>query len=340
MFIRFKAVLQNFEVEDIEIVSPAADSYFLSKNLGKNFGPTIFCAINDIKGTSHMSKVDKTSGNCRSTIPRFLFVLPNLQPSHIIKCNCVYLKSTIKRRYSTFQTNSIGSYSQLNKKLILTIFRYEIYKSPNIGLFARANDKIIITPLGFAETKRNRLKEYLEVEKLVSASVAGTRLIGAMAVMNNNGILVPSIASHEEIQVLKETTGLNVESLKSKFTAIGNLIATNDNGAVISPLFGCELDQQIRDVLGVPVHSITVGGFIQTGSMIVATNTGAAVHPKSTEKEIEIISEALQVQVEPLTINGGVPFLSSGIIANSKSVIVGRLTSGPELIMLSRAFRT
>ena len=221
----------------------------------------------------------------------------------------------------------------------MAIFRYDIYKSPNIGLFVKANDSIIITPLGFAETKKNRLKEYLEVEEQVSTSIAGTRLIGAMTVMNNNGILVPPIASDEEIQILKEATGLNVESLKSKFTAIGNLIATNDNGALVSPLFKGELDQQIRDVLGVPVHSITVGRFIQTGSMVVATNTGAAVHPKSTEEEIEVISEALQVQVEPLTINGGVPFLSSGIIANSKSVIVGSLTSGPELIMLSRAFR-
>ena len=113
----------------------------------------------------------------------------------------------------------------------------------------------------------------------------------------------------------------------------------NDNGALVSPLFKGELDEQVRDVLGVPVHSITVGGFIQTGSMVVATNAGAAVHPKSTEEEIEIISETLQVQVEPITINGGVPFLSSGIIANSKSVIAGSLTSGPELIMLSRAFR-
>jgi translation initiation factor 6 len=47
----------------------------------------------------------------------------------------------------------------------------------------------------------------------------------------------------------------------------------------------------------------------------------------------------LQVQVEPVTVNGGTPFLSSGIIANSKSVIVGQLTSGPELIMISRAFK-
>ena len=221
----------------------------------------------------------------------------------------------------------------------MAIYRYDIYKSPNIGLFARANDSLIILPLGFAETKKNRLKEYLEVDEQVSVSIAGTRLLGAMTVMNNNGILVPSIASHEEIQILREMTGLNVESLKSKFTAIGNLIATNDNGALVSPLFKGELDQQVRDVLGVPVQSITVGGFIQTGSMVVATNTGAAVHPKSTEEEIEIISEALQVQVEPVTINGGVPFLSSGILANSKSVIVGSLTSGPELIMLSRAFR-
>jgi translation initiation factor 6 len=73
--------------------------------------------------------------------------------------------------------------------------------------------------------------------------------------------------------------------------------------------------------------------------MVVATNSGAGVHPKVTEEEVKAISEALQVQAEPLTVNGGVPFLSSGIVANSKSVVVGNLTSGPELIMLSRIFK-
>jgi translation initiation factor 6 len=84
---------------------------------------------------------------------------------------------------------------------------------------------------------------------------------------------------------------------------------------------------------------MTVGGFVQTGSMIVATNGGAGVHPKATEEEIEKISEILQVPVEPVTVNSGVPFLSSGIVANTKSVVVGNLTSGPELIMLSRIFK-
>ena len=221
----------------------------------------------------------------------------------------------------------------------LGIYKYDVYKSPNIGLFIKANDRTMMIPFGFAETKITKLTHFLQTDKKIFVSVAGTRLIGPMTVMNNNGILLPSIASDEEIDVLRQASGLNVERLKSKFTAIGNLISSNDNGALVSPLLDGEVNQQVKDVLGVPVNSITVGGFIQTGSMIVATNTGAAIHPKATEEEIKIISESLQVQVEPATVNGGVPFLSSGIIANSKSVIVGSLTSGPELIMLSRVFK-
>ena len=218
------------------------------------------------------------------------------------------------------------------------IYRYSYYKSPNIGLFAKTNDRIIIVPFGFAKTKAAKLMEYLGVEEELYTSVANTRLIGPMTAMNNNGILVPSIATDEEVLILKGT-GLNVGRLNSKFTAIGNLISTNDNGALVSPLFKGEVDQQVRDALGVPVESMTVGGFIQTGSMIVATNTGAVVHPIATEDEVKVISETLQVQVEPVTVNGGIPFLSSGILANSKSVIVGTSTSGPELIMFSRIFK-
>jgi len=44
------------------------------------------------------------------------------------------------------------------------------------------------------------------------------------------------------------------------------------------------------------------------------------------------------VNVEPATINGGIPFVSSGILANSNAVVVGNLTSGPEIMMLTRAF--
>ena len=67
--------------------------------------------------------------------------------------------------------------------------------------------------------------EYLGVKEELYTSVANTRLIGPMTAMNNKGILVPSIATDEEIIVLKQATGLNVDRLNSKFTAIGNLIS-------------------------------------------------------------------------------------------------------------------
>lgn len=220
----------------------------------------------------------------------------------------------------------------------MAIYRYTAYKTPNIGIFVKANDTLIVVPYGFAETKTKKLAEYLRVSE-VYASVAGTRLLGPMTVMNNNGILLPSLASDEEVQLLRQASKLNVERADSRFTAVGNLIAANDNGAIVSPLLDGQVGQQIQDVLGVPVHSMTVGGFVQAGSMIIATNGGAGVHPKATEEEINTVSEVLQVPAEPVTVNGGVPFLSSGVIANTNAVVVGSMTSGPELIMLSRIFK-
>ena len=219
------------------------------------------------------------------------------------------------------------------------IYRYDIYKSPNIGLFAKINDRIMILPFGVPSTKTTKLLDYLQIDEKVFGSIAGTRIIGAMMVMNSNGILVPATALDEEIQILRQASGLRVERLKTKFTAIGNLISSNDKGAIISPLFENEVLEQVQDVLGVPTNSMSVGGYVQIGSAIVATNLGAAVHPKATDEEIKNISDILKVPVEPVTVNGGIPFLSYGMLANSKSVIVGSPTSGPELVMISRIFK-
>ena len=220
----------------------------------------------------------------------------------------------------------------------MAIYKYTFYKSPNIGIFVKANDTLIFIPHGFAETKSEKLAEYLQVRE-ARTSIAGTRLLGPMSVLNNNGILLPSIASDEEVESIRQASQLNVERVNSRFTAIGNLIATNDNGAIVSPLLKGEVDRQVQDVLGVPAYTMAVGGFVQTGSMVIATNVGAGVHPKASEDEVRQVSEILQVPAEPVTVNGGIPFLTSGVIANSKAVVVGSLTSGPELIMLSRVFQ-
>ncbi len=69
-----------------------------------------------------------------------------------------------------------------------------------------------------------------------------------------------------------------------------------------------------------------------------ANNFGGIIHPETEEEDIKKISNILGVNIEPATINGGTPFVSSGILANNNAVVVGNLTNGPEIMMLTRAF--
>jgi translation initiation factor 6 len=117
------------------------------------------------------------------------------------------------------------------------------------------------------------------------------------------------------------------------------LIVANDRAGLASPIIPKESLRQIQDVLGVPVEHMSIDTYHQVGALVVSTNVGAVVHPKTSEREMDLIKESLKVDVEAATVNGGVPFVASGVIANSKSAVVGTLTTGPELIMLSRAFK-
>ncbi len=72
--------------------------------------------------------------------------------------------------------------------------------------------------------------------------------------------------------------------------------------------------------------------------MLSATNQGAVIHPIASEEEISRIRGVLGFEPEPATVNGGVPFVASGFVGNSKSILVGAQTRGAELVIVSKAF--
>jgi len=219
----------------------------------------------------------------------------------------------------------------------LDIFKYDVYRGPNIGIYTKVNDSFVFVPNGFAQTKADTLAKYLKTESLF-ASVASTRLLGPMMVVNNSGMLLPSTCSPWEVDFLKKSTKLNIGILDIKHTALGNLISTNDNGCVASPKIPKESLKIIQDTLGVEIIQRKVAGYHQAGVMVCANNIGGIIHPETDDDDIKAISDVLKVELEPATINGGIPYISSGILANNKSVVVGNLTNGPEIMMLTRAF--
>ena len=218
------------------------------------------------------------------------------------------------------------------------IFKYDVYRSPNVGIYAKCNDSFVFIPNGFATTKAENLKEFLKTE-YVFTSVANTRLLGVLMIANNNGILLPRNSLEEEVIQLKKSTGLNVDILDTNHTALGNLICANDKGGIMSPLISNEYVKKVEDVLGIEVVRKKIAGYHQAGAMAVANSHGGIIHPSAEEEDIKNISQVLGVELEPATINGGTPYVASGILANNKSLVVGSLTNGPELVMLTKAFR-
>ena len=191
--------------------------------------------------------------------------------------------------------------------------------------------------MGFAETKAEKLAEYLNVKSLYT-SAANTRLLGALMVGNNNGILLPTTAYAEEYDFLKKETGLNVGVLDSKYTALGNVICANDKGAIVSPWLSKDDVQTIEQILGIEVVQKRVAGMNQVGAVMVANNSGAVIHPEADEEDMKMFANTLGVKIEHATINNGIPYVKSGVLANNHGVVVGTLTTGPEIMMLTRAF--
>ena len=219
------------------------------------------------------------------------------------------------------------------------IIKYDLYRGPNVGVYAAAHDSVLLLPSGFAPAKADRLAEHLGVERRVNASVANTRLLGTLLVMNNSGIMLPRTAFEDEYAVLKAETGLNVGVLDSKFTALGNLVCANDRGAIASPWLSRAECGAISDILGVEVMQGRIAGMYQTGSVMAANNSGAAVHPETDEEEMKAFANLLGVRgMEQASINNGIPYVASGMLANNNAIVVGSLTTGPEIMMLTRAF--
>ena len=219
----------------------------------------------------------------------------------------------------------------------MDIIKYDVYRGPNIGIFTSVNDKFVFIPNGFAKTKAENLARYLQTDYLTTP-VANTRLLGILMVLNNHGMILPRTSSAEEISNLRKHTGLNVKILDTKYNALGNLICINDKGGIVSPIIEKEFIKEIADVLDIEVIQKKVAGFHQVGAVMEANNLGGVIHPEADEEDIKNFSNVLGVNIEPATINGGIPYVSSGILANSNAVVVGNLTSGPEIMTLTRAF--
>jgi translation initiation factor 6 len=204
----------------------------------------------------------------------------------------------------------------------------KFYGDPNVGMYGFATDDYCLLGLEPEKKILGKIETTLDT-KIKVATVAGTEFVGLFVAGNKSGILLPHIVEDYEIKKLK-TLGLNLEIIKSRETALGNLILCNDKGCLISEKLR-RFKKKISDVLDCEVETGKVAGLDIIGSAALANNIGCLCHMEAEEREMKKIEEILKVKVDVGTVGYGSPFIRSGIIVNSRGVLFSELSTGPEM---------
>jgi translation initiation factor 6 len=218
----------------------------------------------------------------------------------------------------------------------LTVYLSSIVGSASIGVYSLATEKIVMIPRMVPREKAQEYADWLNV-KLIYTSIGGSVLDGALACANSNAMLLPNYARQEELAEIRTAFEGNITIMETKKTAYGNLVLTNDKGAVVDPRFKEAEIKKISDALGVEVVASEIAGLPYVGSLAVATNKGVLAHPLLKDEEKKILEGIFKVPVDVGTVNCGVPYVGTGLIANSHSAVAGSMTTGPEMFIIGNA---
>ena len=218
----------------------------------------------------------------------------------------------------------------------MAIFFLSLLGIPSIGVYSLATDRIAIVPPQLA-IGAGKIKEWLKVNT-VETTVGGSVVVGALACGNSNGMLFPHFVKPEELEKIKlGSEGSNLTVMDTKKTAYGNMVLSNDKGAITDPRLSSKTVATISDTLGVEAVQGEIAGLPYVGSLALATNKGVLAHPLIKDTESRLMEDVLKVPVTPCTINCGIPYVATGLIGNTSNVIAGILTTGPEIFIIGQA---
>ena len=221
----------------------------------------------------------------------------------------------------------------------MTVYLSSIVGSASIGVYTMATENIVMIPRMVPKEKAQEIADWLNA-KLVYTAIGGSVLAGALICANSNGMLLPSYMREEELVEIKAAYEGKITIMETKKTAYGNLVLTNDKGAVCDPRFKEAEIKKIRETLGVEVVPTEIAALPYVGSLAVATNKGVLAHPLLKDEERKILETVFKVPVDVGTINCGVPYVGTGLIANSHASVAGSMTTGPEMFIIEHALGT
>jgi len=223
----------------------------------------------------------------------------------------------------------------------MVVSKVVIYGNVNVGVYIFSNNKLALVPKNVPDRVKEVINNTLHVETF-EVTILGTKVLGVFIAGNDYGILLPKTVDDEEYKIIEgiaSSLGLAVERLKSKYTALGNMILANNKAALVHPEFENEALKIISDVLNVQVERGSIANIPTVGSVASVTDVGLLVHPETKDDELLELKSFFSVNNADVgTVNFGVSFIRTGLVVNTRGAIVGDLTTGPEIVRIENVF--
>ena len=220
--------------------------------------------------------------------------------------------------------------------------RTKFENSSDIGVFVKLTNAYCLVAAGGSETFYSAFKtDIAKRVPVIPCTIGGAKIVGRMTCGNKNGLLVPSQATDQEVESIREELPENIQIKKidDKLSALGNCVSCNDRVALIHPDLDKETEDIIADVLNVEVFRTTIAGNPLVGSYSVLTNNGGLLHPMCGVAELDELSTLLQIPLCAGTVNRGIDVIGAGIVANDQSSLCGLETTATELSVIDAIFK-
>ncbi|RDD47251.1 Eukaryotic translation initiation factor 6 [Trichoplax sp. H2] len=220
--------------------------------------------------------------------------------------------------------------------------RAHFEKSCEIGVFSKLTNTYCLTAIGASENFYSVFEsELAETIPVIHTSLAGCRIIGTLCVGNRHGLIVPSSATDQELQHIRNCLpdAVKVQRVEERLSALGNVVACNDYVALVHPDLDVETEEIIADTLRVEVFRQTIAGNVIVGNYCAFNNAGGLVHPRTNTNDLDELSSLLQVPLAAGTVNRGSDAIGAGLVVNDWCAFCGMDTTSTELSVIESIFK-
>ena len=116
--------------------------------------------------------------------------------------------------------------------------RVSFESSSEVGVFAKLTNKYCLIAAAGSESFYSIFNEELSPHMpVIPCSIGQCKIVGRLTVGNCRGLLVPQITTDMELQEIRNhlPESIRIERIEERLSALGNVIACNDNVALIHP---------------------------------------------------------------------------------------------------------